>query len=266
MPILEAVPWLLHLPGRRLISLPLRMNQSSSVGPPVVESSRLIPVIEIVPSIYQKEGRHPPPPLAKDDLGAWSAYWRDSLADSGITGLMPIREGSWLVATSSFEAANQATLDQVLSKQWNQHEVLPLDAEDADPALLSGGFCLIDENAKLWLEPTCCGDLGTLADWVTVAASPPTAWSMLWIGHPWVHVRGDGANLLFGNCTDNELPDEEVFAVPLSRLQTELDSTHAELVRFSRLIQRSLEVFGCTGDLESAARRICGVGTDPAHA
>lgn len=51
-------PWLLHLPGCRLIWLPLRMNQSPPVQPPLVESFRLIPVIEIFVNHHRTGSRN----------------------------------------------------------------------------------------------------------------------------------------------------------------------------------------------------------------
>src|SRR4051812_41627639 len=103
------------------------MNEASPVRPFLVESFRLLPVIEIEPFPYQTEGRESHSGLGGDDPAAWDAYWRDSLADSRITDLVPIREHSWLVATSSFTDSNHDMLHKVLSVRWKHHKEIPSD-------------------------------------------------------------------------------------------------------------------------------------------
>lgn len=215
----------------------------------LIESFRLVSVIEIEPFLYEEPGRKRPTMSLIDDPSAWAHYWLQSLVDSKITGLLPIKKASWLVATSSFTPENQATLDTLLKIMWR---------DDETPSL-SGGLALVDDEGPVWLEPSCCCDFGNIRDWETLVCSPPSEWTMLWIGHPWVYVRLDGAQVVFSDYSEeNEATGDESFRVAVENLRTAVSDAKAELLRFSSLVSKTLESEGHETAM-ATARALCGI-------
>jgi hypothetical protein len=78
----------------------------------VLEEIELIPVLKFEPFRFATESRRSPSRCYEDMLEEWFRYWLESLADSGITGLMPIYRGSWHVPTTEF--TDLALLGRVL--------------------------------------------------------------------------------------------------------------------------------------------------------
>jgi hypothetical protein len=149
--------------------------------------TELIPVLELEPASYATHSHASPCVSALEDVAGWDAYWRASLADSGITDLTPWRRGSWNVPLTEFSASE--TLRTVL-----RHELRDAPDWDLDHiGPLSGGYILVHEG--IVMEPGCCGDFGNLADWMRAAECTSETWEMLWIGHPWSHVRATGDDL-----------------------------------------------------------------------
>lgn len=68
----------------------------------VLEDIELIPVVELEPSVFAANDRSLPSSMYEDMPEEWYRYWLESLADSGIAGLMPVQRGSWHVPTSEF--------------------------------------------------------------------------------------------------------------------------------------------------------------------
>src|SRR5262249_14990161 len=75
------------------------MDVSSIV---VLQDIELIPVLKFEPYQFAAEGRPSPSGFYEDMPEEWYRYWVESLADSGISGLMPVERGSWHVPTSEF--------------------------------------------------------------------------------------------------------------------------------------------------------------------
>jgi hypothetical protein len=136
----------------------------------LLDSLTLSPVVEFEPAKYAREERPYPNVSAIEDPIGWQAYWLACLADAGITDLVPIRPGSWLVSTARLESV--PTLRRLL-------EAAPaacrLAAEGLTEALegrplaewvgpLDGGY-VVSSGGLTLAEPACCGDLGNLADW-----------------------------------------------------------------------------------------------------
>jgi hypothetical protein len=234
------------------------MDKSQENSPTLVDSFRLVPVIEIEPFPYMAKGRsYPADSSAASDPAAWAAYWRESLADSNIEGVVPIRDGSWLVPTESFKEETQEVLEAVLSGLWKHHKVEVTDISSA--GFSGGGIVLMDHEGTIWLQPSCCGDLGSLKDWGGLVSSPPESWNMLWIGHPWVYARHEGGRIIFSDQTESNDPAEEVFTVPLARLKSELALAHQELIRFSSHVESAMTAYGYSGDVTRTVKQFCGV-------
>lgn len=146
---------------------------------------KLIPVLELEPSLYAKQHREIPESSERD---AWHSYWKESLADSGIENLEPYEHSSWLVPLDSILEPQiiAAVLNQHLglTNTRSQDTSLSLD-ERISP--LPGGYILeIDENTKI--RPQCCGTLEDLHNWKHALQSSGADEQTLWIGHPWLMV------------------------------------------------------------------------------
>ena len=137
---------------------------------------------------------------------------RDSLADSGIVGLTPLDVGYALVALS--ELTEPVALRKILEKSLE--EMTDWDLDELGP--LAGGYVLQHQGAVI--APGCCGDLSNLHDWAEAAMHTGDAWEMVWIGHPWTHVRASGDTLCFA--TPSELSPSDQLAETLCLNRQEL--------------------------------------------
>jgi hypothetical protein len=54
--------------------------------------------------VFATDDRPFPCGLHRDQPQEWHRYWLESLAEAGITGLVPVQDGSWHVPTSGFTA------------------------------------------------------------------------------------------------------------------------------------------------------------------
>lgn len=237
---------------------------SPKPGPPVsLNHFHLLPVVKVTPYPYQREGRQSPDCSSAEDPEAWFAYWQDSLADSGIAGLAPIKKGRWLVPTAAFTASTRYSLNAVLAGIWNHDETDPADLEGTP---LCGGLAVVGYDGSVWLAPQCCGDLGNIVEWERVAHSPPAEWTPLWTGHPQPHVKHADDSLVFSECTDQQQPEREVFSLPMSnfgRLHDQLRQAREELTRFAQQVETALAAYGCRGNLAAAAFHLCGLDKQP---
>ncbi len=235
------------------------MTAANSSETAFIESFRLAPVIEIEPFPYKAEDRKHPEGPGNDQAGSWAAYWRDSLADSGIKGIEPIREASWYVATTSFSDSNQGALNRLLTIYWRHHKETPesLLARECSP--LSGGLAMINDSNTPLLQPSCCGDLGNFMEWTTIMSDPPPKWTMLWIGHPWVHVKARGEWIDFSEESESNEPDRASFSAATDKVQRALLDAKTELTRFAILVEKALIQFGCSRDTDAIAQFLCGL-------
>jgi hypothetical protein len=53
---------------------------------------------------------------------------------------------------------------------------------------LNGGLALRSQSQNVLIEPSCCADLGNVADWRKAVGYRGAEWRTLWIGHPWLLV------------------------------------------------------------------------------
>ncbi len=120
---------------------------------------RLIPVLELEPWVFSTVERPRPSGSVLETPEGWARYWLDSLADSGITGLTPLRPGSWHVQVH--QLGDPETLEKILRIHTRDVDGIeaPIDAEEIPT--LSGGLALLSKGEVL-IEPTCCSDLGNL--------------------------------------------------------------------------------------------------------
>ena len=73
----------------------------------ILPDIELVPVIELEPYTFATSERPFPDGVGKEELDQLDCYWRESLSDSGVMNLRPIRAGSWHVPTGAL--TDQAT-------------------------------------------------------------------------------------------------------------------------------------------------------------
>lgn len=183
---------------------------------------RLVPVLELAPSDFKSENRASPEYPSTDE--EWEQFWRDSLADSGIAGLQPIKARSWHVALNQL---TEAHLEQVL-RVYFQGKEGELELEFLGP--LSGGYTLCVQE-RAWITPRCCSDLTDIEEWQAAAEYRSLEKKTIWIGHPWIEVRFERGQLLF---TDTEEQGSQAewageCAVEPEALQQAVDQARQEL-------------------------------------
>ncbi len=93
----------------------------------------------------------------------------------------------------------------------------PRIRESVLPTALDGGCCLLADGS-LVIEPHCCGDLGDLSSWESMAAlgaqsgpltAPEPEWRKFWIGHPALLAKPHGEHVwlaIHDEAADNGLP------------------------------------------------------------
>ena len=131
-------------------------------------SLRLLPVVEFEP--YRYSPSRAAPGIAAP-AAEWERYWRDCLADAGITDLSPLQPGSWFVPV----------------REISQRPDVLLGAEnpqDSDEILAFPGGLAVMGDDRVLVTPQCCGDLQDLDGWWDLLGSKESATTTLWIGHP----------------------------------------------------------------------------------
>lgn len=224
----------------------MNANTINMLGP--VE---LAPVIELEPCAFATEERKSP---SGTDPAEWSRYWFDSLADSGVEGLTPIRTGSWHVATKQLGCP--VTLSRILDayiRSWGGIEAL---SDPESRPVFNGGLSLFADE-QLLIEPACCSDLGNLSEWQTATEYGQPEWKMVWIGHPWISVRFENGNLLLSKPHESNIP-VACWAVQPDELKKAVASAITELEDFSRRLRVILGDM-CMANAVGFARMLSGL-------
>lgn len=219
----------------------------------VLEGVELIPVLELAPFDFGAEGRPMPSSNYQDMPEEWHRYWLASLADGGITGLMPVQQGSWHVPTREF--SDRANLRRVLELIFQKRAETDA-APDWGP--LNGGLALRCQSRNVLIEPGCCADLGDVANWRQVVGCRQAEWQTLWIGHPWLSVRYDAPRLIVSDPHEGESPTPR-WAVCPDQLQAALVAAEGELERFAGQIEGALPADDAAGSREMS-HKLAGIG------
>ncbi|MCF6406821.1 hypothetical protein L3C95_28240 [Chitinophaga filiformis] len=113
--------------------------------------------------------------------------------------------------------------------------------------IISGGIVL-EENHRIYIEPTCCGDIGNIVEWEDIHTKLPGEWNQLWIGHPWIYYRTDQQVIEFSGYSESTR--EELKNTPLlisvsqQDLQGELQKIRLQQDHFELRIQKTLAKMG----------------------
>lgn len=215
----------------------------------------LIPVLELEPWVFSTVERPRPSGSVLETPEGWARYWLDCLADSGITGLSPLRPASWHVPVH--ELGDPETMEKIL--RLRTRDVGSIEAvTDVDEApILVGGLALLS-GGEVLVAPTCCSDLGNLSEWRAAAGYGESDWRMLWIGHPWLSVRYEGRLLVISEKHESDTPSGR-WAVDAGVLDRAVDAAEVELERFSRRLERVLMSLGSGDQAGRLARRLAGL-------
>lgn len=194
----------------------------------------LIPVIEFEPFTYSQEGRRSPPVKLHQDSDAWYKYWKESLADSGITELEPV-ENSWLVRVVDLTQPN--TIAKLLRVHLGDQMVeIPDDLESIGP--LNGGYVLKTETHLLL--PTCCVSLEDIKSWEEALCWQQPAWTPVWIGHPWIYCRRKDSHLEFTGYAESTVGLEAAFVVQPDELQSAIEAARETVTEFGHRARSEL--------------------------
>lgn len=221
----------------------------------VLVDIQLVPVLELAPCKFSSQNRNPPSGTFWD-AADWFRYWTDSLADSGITGLRPLRQGSWHVPTVNFDVAG--SLQRFLEKtfqEWGGIE--SLSDPDCKP-VLDGGLALQCPASDVLIEPGCCANVGDAKNWKEAATYRGSEWQMLWIGHPWLSVRYQSPWLVVSEQHESASPSDRWVVSPVE-LDRAADDATAELRRFAGELALILPALGYREDPMVMSHKLAGL-------
>jgi hypothetical protein len=221
-----------------------------------LDGVELIPVVELDPSKFSAPDRPYPSQSYPEVPEEWHRHWSDSLADSGLAGLRPIRRGSWHVATAEF--ADATRLRKLLQSAFRDMGGVQALCDPDHRAPLNGGLALRSRPQDLLIEPGCCADLGNLTGWRAAVAYKGDAWQELWIGHPWISVKFASPRLILSEQHETDHPTAR-WAVCPRQLELALAAATVELERFASRIAGALLSLGFSGDCSSIARMLAGL-------
>jgi hypothetical protein len=222
-----------------------------------LEAVVLVPAVELEPFAFAASDRTHPAGTGPDSPEEWSRYWFDSLADSGLVGLNPLRPRSWHVPVAAF--TNPVVLGRYLDaviRRWDGPEALT--DPDARP-VLNGGLALCS-GGEVLVEPSCCGDLANQSEWRDAAAYRQAEWKMVWVGHPWVSVRFDADRLVFSEPHESDAPNapNARWSVRPEELGRAVAAAYAELEVFARHLRSNLADMG-VADANTVAKKLAGL-------
>ncbi len=223
------------------------------MGLSVIDDVRLVPVVELEPHHFASKERPAPVSSAPE---AWGDYWRESLADAGITGVPPLRPGSWHVPVTHLR--DTRTLGLILAatlEQWGGVEALT--GPDAVP-VFGGGLALCAGDEVL-AEPACCVDLRNLSDWLGASAYRGAGWQILWIGHPWLSVRFGGGSLTLSERHEGAEPEGR-WAVTPEALDAAVRAAASEMEAFAARLLPAVSAHVGGEEARLVARSLAGLG------
>lgn len=178
----------------------------------LLEALELVPVLQLEPHKFATCDRDSPSGVFQDDQDAWFLYWATCLADSGITGLRPLRQGSWHVPTANFnDSGNLRRFLQVTFHDWGG---IDSPSNPDRRAILDGGLALRGPAGDVLVEPGCCADLGDANNWKMAAEHRGPEWQILWIGHPWISVRYEAPWLILSGPHESGEPSGRWTVLP----------------------------------------------------
>jgi hypothetical protein len=156
------------------------------------------------------------------DAAIYHRLWKKAFETVGLDSLEPIQQGSSHVAVSQLT-------DDVL--QHLQKATRHVSEHDRSEYMEWASGEMLLHNSDVILEPQCCSELASLAEWEDVAKYRESEWAMVWIGHPWIYMKYENGWLYFTDYTEDKAdkatilyaiePDKIAHAVTDARPETE---------------------------------------------
>jgi hypothetical protein len=208
----------------------------------ILDTLTLLPVVELEPASYARATRSSPMVSHREDPSGWQAYWLACLADAGITDLVSIHPGSWLVSTARLGTVLtlRRLIEVALAKCELPVEGLSeaLESEELRGSPLSewlgplSGGCVVISGGLTLAEPSCCGDIGDLAGWRAGVEDESDAWHSIWTGHGGVSVstRNAGRGLRL---------DSTEYELRAGLLRAAIDEASQEVSRFEARLRHA---------------------------
>jgi hypothetical protein len=190
---------------------------------------KLIPVVEFEPSFFQLQEREMP-----DEFHKWDNWWKDSIADSGITGLNPYPIGCW---STEITKLTPGIIEIFLNKIYDINNAIKIDLEEIGMGSLRGGYVL-EVSDTVRIKPECCGDLGAIKEWDAASDWTNAKEMTLWIGHPWLEVSSiDDRYLKIRRTAEYGEPEEPVIiTVNRTELKAAIIDAKKQLDNFKQLL------------------------------
>jgi hypothetical protein len=141
---------------------------------------QLIPVIEFEPSHFQTQQHKQPSGSIYECRDEWDLYWKNSIADSGINGLISYHKGFGLVELTKL---TPAIVEFYLTK-YSQ-----INSETTRLSNLDGGYVFQIDAVNI--IPQYCGNFSDIDEWERALELTQGIETTLWSGGiPWLGVRG----------------------------------------------------------------------------
>ncbi|MCD9014467.1 hypothetical protein [Parachryseolinea silvisoli] len=202
---------------------------------------QLINTIEISPYAFSREAYDFPNGSSLELPEEWNQFWKKCISDKNLGHLESIRKGSYLV---DIRTLRDDDLVEILKNELKEVELLDFEEQVGK---INGGIVLMDNN-EIYIEPTCCGDIGNMKEWEKISQHASNQWNELWIGHPWIFYRKDNQFIEFSNYTESNPKDfnenEILVRVSQSELQTEFKKIVEQQNDFEFRIRKTLDRMG----------------------
>lgn len=202
---------------------------------------QLLNTIEISPYDFSDKEYDSPNVSKLEFSDEWYKYWKKCISDKNLGRLEPIEKGSYLV---DIKTINDEELEEIVNKELEEVELSEFEDQVGE---IYGGIVLC-ENNKICIEPSCCGDIGNIAEWEDIFTKELNEWNQLWIGHPWIFYRRVNGNIEFSEYSDSNLEDLKdikiLITISESDLQAKLNEIRKEQNEFEFRIRNILEKMG----------------------
>ncbi|WP_298865639.1 hypothetical protein [uncultured Gimesia sp.] len=219
-----------------------------------LDDFQIVPVLELEPGTFATQDRSFPYEEGKDQTNEEQQYWETCLEDSGITGLTPIKTGSWLVGVTSFSDLQLEQYLHVIFDDWGGIDEVLGDLKNKPE--LHGGFALLSQSGEVLIEPTCCSSLKDLVNWKAAAQNREAYWQELWVGHPWISTKYQSSRLILSDYHEINTEISDRWGVHPQNLEQAIQNAEAELKDFSLRLKIILQKWSLPTDITLLAKQL----------
>lgn len=216
----------------------------------------LINTIEISPLIYAKEEYELPSIADYPDPEKWYMKWEE-LASKLNFNFKPIEQGSYLV---DIETIDDENLKIILESKLDKIDFD--DPEEVDFVMAFDGGVILKEDDQIYIQPNCCGDMSDIQNWQDIFENNTSAWTMLWIGHPWVLYKRENGKISFSDYTESGMDDlgdiKTVVETDETELRTELEKALQRQIHFQNRILNILKKMSIQ-NVQSISKMLAGI-------